>query len=395
MSPSGAWAVDESTASWQPALPGQPYEFPDDHRVHPDYKTEWWYFTGNLQDAQGHSYGYELTFFRQGVLPPAERTRLLGDSPAPNRFVQSDFKFAHFAISDLTQGKFHFTQKINRGAFGEAGFGDGGFAPGMTQPAHKSEPLAWMEDWSLRPQNDGSWQIAAKMGGDDPMSIDLRLLPLKGPVIEGTDGVSQKAAGVGNASHYYSLTRLQSTGTLSVGKDAPAKPVHGESWFDHEWASNQLAADQVGWNWFCCQFNDGTEVMLYAMRREDGNVDPVSSGTWIEADGRSEHLRREDFTLQPTRSWKSAQTGATYPLEWRVRLPGRQMDFTIKARLDAQELVLPLVSYWEGATVVDGQRAGRPVKGVGYMELTGYAAAMHVLQSEGGRTASQTLKTPR
>lgn len=390
------WPADGEVASgWQPALPGWQYRFPDDHSVHPDYKTEWWYFTGNLQDDRGHNYGYELTFFRQGVLPPAERTRLLADSPAPNRFVQSDFKFAHFAVSDLNAAKFHFTQKINRGAFGESGFGAISSVAGAEQAAAPREALAWMEDWSLRPQSDGSWRVTAKMGGEDPMSIDLRLLPQKGPVIEGTDGVSQKAAGLGNASHYYSFTRLRSTGTLSLGKDTPANPVHGDSWFDHEWASNQLAADQVGWDWFCCQFNDGTELMLYAMRRQDGTVDPVSSGTWIEADGRSEYLRREDFTLQPTRSWKSAQTGATYPVEWRVRLPGRQLDFTIKSRLDTQELVLPLVSYWEGATIVEGERAGQPVKGVGYMELTGYAAAMHVLQNAEGRTASQTVKTPR
>ena len=163
--------------------------------------------------------------------------------------------------------------------------------------------------------------------------------------------------------------------------------VHGQSWFDHEWASNQMVADQVGWDWFCFQFNDGTEMMLYAMRRRDGSVDPVSSGTWVQADGKTEHLKREDFRLKSLRTWKSAKTGATYPLGWQVSLPGRQMEFTITPRLDDQELVLPPVSYWEGAIAVDGKQAGREIKGVGYMELTGYAAAMQALQ--GGKSTAE------
>ena len=227
------------------------------------------------------------------------------------------------------------------------------------------------------------------------MSIDLRVLPLKGPVIEGTDGVSQKAAGLGNASHYYSFTRLQTTGTLSLGKNSAVHSVRGDSWFDHEWASNQMVADQVGWDWFCFQFNDGTEMMLYAMRRKDGSVDPVSSGTWVTADGTTEHLKREDFRFKALRSWKSDKTGATYPLEWQVSLPGRQMEITIKPRLDNQELVLPPVSYWEGAITVSGKRQGREIQGVGYMELTGYAAPLPGLQGEQSAAERDLTRPPR
>ena len=381
---------------WLQALPGLDYRFPRDHAIHPGYKTEWWYFTGNLQDERGRAFGYELTFFRQGVLPPKQQAGLTAGGQPLGRFVQDDFKFAHFAISDLSGRKFYYKQKISRGAFGEAGFGVA--PPDKLQPvaaAKAAEPLAWMENWSLQPQADGSWKIAAKTGGDMPMAIDLRVLPLKAPVIEGTDGVSQKAAGLGNASHYYSFTRLQTTGTLSLGKNAGDHAVQGESWFDHEWASNQMVADQVGWDWFCFQFNDGTEMMLYAMRRKDGSVDPVSSGTWVEADGRTEHLRQEDFRFKALRSWKSGKTGATYPVEWQVSLPGRQMELTLKPKLDDQELVLPPVSYWEGAIAVSGKRQARGIQGVGYMELTGYAAPLEGLQGEQSAVEKDLTRPPR
>lgn len=345
-------------ANWTPATPGFEYRFPADHGAHRDYKTEWWYFTGNVRDASsGREFGYELTFFRQGVIPPGQ-----GAPPGErSRFLQPDFKFAHLAISDLHNRKFHFAQKLTRSAFDEAGF------------ATASDPLlVWLDDWNIHPQPDGSWRIRAHAA--DPMALDLVVHPSKAPVIQGTDGVSQKAGGAGNASHYYSFTRLRTTGTLAVGGESHS--VAGESWFDHEWASNALAADQIGWNWFCFQFDDGTELMLYAMRRRDGSVDPVSSGTLIDANGASRPLRLPDFDLRPGRTWRSSHTGAVYPVEWEVSIPSQKLQLHLAARLDDQELVIPPISYWEGAISVSGQRAGRAIKGVGYMELTGYAGAL-------------------
>ena len=364
------------TVDWSSALPGWLYRFPGDHAWHPDYKTEWWYFTGNLQDDRGKAYGYELTFFRQVTLPPARLAALFTAGQPRSRFVQGDFKFAHFAVSDLDGHHFHFTEHTTRGAFGEAGFGP---AP-SNDPAASHEPLAWLEDWQLVPQGDGAWRITARSPSPTPMSIDLRVRPAKPPIIHGAEGVSQKAAGLGNASHYYSFTRLQTEGTLAVGENAAATNVHGDSWFDHEWASNQLAADQVGWDWFCFQFDDRTELMLYAMRRRDGSVDPVSAGTFIDAAGQTTHLGRADFKLEPGRTWKSQQTQATYPIAWKVSVPSLQLAFALEPALDDQELVLPPISYWEGATRVTGQRAGQAISGQGYMELTGYAGALKGLQ---------------
>jgi predicted secreted hydrolase len=370
-------AGDIPAAGWRLALPGWVYNFPRDHAAHPEFKTEWWYFTGNLQDDTGHAYGYELTFFREGVLPPGSPARESAPGEPRSRFVQNDLKFAHFAISDLSGHAFYFTQKTSRGAFGEAGFGSPPAAAGAADL-----PLAWLDDWTLTAQADGAWRIMARCAKPAPMSIDLRVVSSKPPVIEGADGSSRKAAGAGNASQYYSFTRLATTGTLTVGTGADAHRVHGQSWFDHEWASNQLAPDQIGWDWFCCQFDDHTELMLYAMRRRDGSVDPASSGTLIDASGAATYLRRNEFDLHPLKTWHSAATRANYPIQWQVNIPGRQLALTIQPRLEDQELALTNLSYWEGATRIAGTRAGRPLTGVGYMELTGYAGALRGLQAE-------------
>ena len=390
----GLRAATPVAPEWQRALPGARYDFPADHAIHADFKTEWWYFTGTLKTAGGKEYGFELTFFRQGMLPPAIQTARNSLPPdARSRFVQADFKFAHFAISDLTGQKYYFTQKINRGAFGDAGFGRS-FDAAVGNPSPTPERLAWIDDWSLQPQPDGSWRITANASTPTRMSIDLEVKPAKPPVIEGETGVSQKAAGEGNASYYYSFTRLKTTGTLAIADDKP-QPVSGESWFDHEWASNQLSSDQIGWDWFCFQFEDQTEVMLYAMRRRDGTVDPVSSGTWVAADGRAEHLKFGDFKLRPTRSWHSRATGATYPLSWQVSIPSHRLDFAVETKLDEQELVLPPISYWEGAVRASGKRDGQRLEGHGYMELTGYTGALKGLQQSQQSADPRLRETPR
>ncbi len=360
----GGGAVDPAVAveaGWLPAVPGWNYEFPRDHGAHRDFKTEWWYFTGNVRDAKsGREFGIELTFFRQGIRPAS------APRPAESRFAVADFKFAHFAVSDLTGGKFHYDSKVTRGAFDEAGFGD---------PARVSERLVWVDAWHLTPQADGSWRIAAKT---DRMELDLTVRPTKPPVIHGEDGISRKADGPGNASHYYSFTRLETSGRLGV--DGATMDVAGALWFDHEWASNQLGAEQVGWDWFCVQFDDGTELMLYGLRRRDGSLDPQSSATLIAADGASTHLRRADFALRATDHWQSPRTKGLYPVGWEIEIPGRALKLKVATPLRDQELALGVINYWEGAVRVSGTRNGRALRGSGYMELTGYAGELGVLK---------------
>jgi predicted secreted hydrolase len=347
-----SFVVNLHAADWRTALSGWHYEFPRDHRYHPDFKTEWWYFTGRLLDEKGHTFGYQLTFFRQGLRPPS------GGQDVTSRFVVHDLKFAHFAVSDIGAQQFYFQQKLSRGAFAEAGFGAG-------------ERLAWIDDWSLELRPDGAFALRAK--GEDA-ALELRLESAKPWVIHGENGISQKAEGTGRASHYYSASRLVTTGTLKIGgRDLR---VTGDSWLDREWATNQLTAEQVGWNWFSLQLDDGTELMLYQMRTRDNGLDPQSSGTFIARDGTTQHLRRKDYELTPLKYWTSKKTGGRYPISWQLFAPKLGLQLRIETPLVTQELELQPVAYWEGLIEVEGIRAGIKVRGHGYMELTGYAGAL-------------------
>ena len=337
-------------AGWRLAMPGWDYRFPQDHGAHPDFKTEWWYFTGELRTIEGREFGYELTWFREGVMPKRPA--------AVSRFVVGDFKFAHFAVSDVTAGRFAFAQKISRGAYGDAGCGDGN--PG---------PLAWIDDWRLTVEPGGTWRIAAAHEG---RALDLRLTPLKGPVIEGENGVSLKSAGQGHASCYYSYTRMRAEGRLTLPGARPAA-VTGETWFDHEWATNQLAPDQAGWDWFSVQLSDGTELMLYRMRLKNGQADPASSGTCTQKDGTVLYLKADDFKLTPLEWWKSGATQGNYPIRWRVDIPRLNLNLELSTPLKNQELALPSLAYWEGLIHAAGSAGGAAVTGHGYLELTGYS----------------------
>ncbi len=339
-------------ADWRTALPGWQYEFPRDHRIHPEFKTEWWYFTGHLADEYGHRFGYQITFFRQGLRPASARG---GET---SRFVVDDLKFAHFAVSDIAGQRFHFEQKIGRGAFGEAGFGADG-------------RLAWIDDWALDLAADGTFALRAK--GTDT-ALELHLASAKPWVVHGDDGVSQKAEGAGRASHYFSGTRLATDGTLFIG--GKKLRVTGESWLDREWATNQLTPAQTGWDWFSLQLDDGSELMLYQMRLRGGGLDPNSSGTFIARDGTAQHLRRDDYQLTPLREWTSPKTGGRYPVAWQLTVPKLAVQLRIDTPLAAQELVLQPIVYWEGVIDIKGTRGGAKVGGHGYLELTGYAGAL-------------------
>ncbi|MEQ1862821.1 MAG: lipocalin-like domain-containing protein [Chthoniobacteraceae bacterium] len=337
-------ATSAAQTPWRLALPGWEYAFPRDHLQHDEFKTEWWYFTGNVATADGERFGYQLTFFRQGIRPPSARTG------TTSRFVVDDLKFAHFAVSDPQSGKFRSFQRTSRGAFGEAGFGDS---------------RVWIDVWSLTMRD--AWTIEAR---DGDVAISLELRPAKSWIVHGENGVSQKAAGDGHASHYYSGTRLNTRGRIN------GQAVEGTSWFDHEWATNQLTPEQIGWNWFSIHFDDNTELMLYQMRLRDGGIDPNSSGTFIAADGTTQHLRRDDYRLTPLRWWTSKATGGRYPIAWRVEIPRLRLTAEVTTPIDAQELVMGPIKYWEGMIDVRGERDGHNFRGNGYLELTGYAGAI-------------------
>jgi predicted secreted hydrolase len=341
------------SAQYQKALPGYPYKFPRDHFNHPDYQTEWWYYTGNLRAADGHRFGFELTFFRQGVSR--------GQTQKSDWDIQ-DIYLAHFALSDIDGGRFYHNERVNRAGPGLAGV---------------SEPTAkvWNGNWQVQFKGDQQQLQAIAQ----TFSIRLVMISPKPPVIHGKNGVSQKSAGTGQTSHYISFTRLLTTGTIEL--DAKGYQVEGTSWMDHEFFTHELDTNESGWDWVSLQLDDNTELMLYRFRHKDGSVDTFSAGTYIGAEGRPAYLGVADFSMQPEKeTYASPATHAVYPIAWRITVPSLRLDLRLTTPLKSQELVSAMaavLSYWEGSIVVSGTRDDRPAKGVGYLEMTGYARPTH------------------
>jgi predicted secreted hydrolase len=340
----GGWASE-----FRAALPGYRFEFPRDHHNHPEFRTEWWYLTGHLKTPGGERFGYQLTFFRSA---------LKGATGADS---SRQVYFAHLALGELGRGRFRFFERMSRGGLGVAG-------------AATDSLRVWNGNWRLEGRQ-GPEHLRAEAEG---LSLELALSALKPPVIHGREGVSRKGAGVGHASHYYSLTRLATKGTLKL--DGQAFQVDGSSWMDHEFSSDQLGPDQVGWDWFSVQLDDGSDLMLYVMRLKDGSIDPASSGTLIDPSGRATHLRLSEFRVEPLGSWRSPRSGATYPSGWRLTLPRHGIRLEIMPELKDQELLTrqSRITYWEGACRVSGRHNGREVKGQAFVELTGYAGRLRL-----------------
>jgi predicted secreted hydrolase len=347
------FGADSPPTPFQFATAGYRYNFPRDHGSHPTYRTEWWYYTGHLHSKIGRAFGFELTFFRRGV-PPDEIKTL------PSKWSVKDLYLAHFAVTDISGKRFHFSEKFSREGLGKAG-------------ADESRLRVWIDDWRAEASAEpsASHTLAAH---DETHALALTLQPAKPLVTHGAAGISRKGKDVGQASHYYSFTRLATNGKLTI--DGESFDVTGTSWMDHEFGSAELGADQVGWDWFSIQLEDDTELMLYRMRRKDGSSDLASSGTAVSPDGRTRHLEVTDFQIESTGTWTSPESKATYPSRWRLRFPSLDLVLDVTPLLADQELRTSRstkVSYWEGAVAVTGTKQGRPVKGQGYVELTGYA----------------------
>ncbi|MBW3563997.1 MAG: carotenoid 1,2-hydratase [Acidobacteria bacterium] len=344
---------------WKAAEPGYEFRFPRDHGAHRDFSTEWWYFTGHLRSDEGLRFGFELTFFRVGVVPPPKR-RI-----SESAWELEEIMLAHFAVTDLEDGDFRYYEKLNRGS-------------PFTADAATDRLDVFNEGWRARLTSDGTIELKASVDEGDGLS--LRLRPEKDPVVNGVDGVSLKAEGVGYSSHYYSLTRLSATGELR--DEGNVMDVTGSAWMDHEFGSAVLRSDQVGWDWFSLQLDDGTELMLYQIRREDGSREPMSSGSFVARSGEVIHLRSEDFLIEDLEHWTSSETAAAYPVRWRVIAGAIGLDLEVRALQKNQELVTRSstgITYWEGMVSAAGRSGGTPVRGRGYVEMTGYAEIFSIV----------------
>jgi predicted secreted hydrolase len=340
-------------SSFEQALTVRPFAFPRDYGPHPGFRQEWWYFSGNLDAADGERFGFELTFFRY-ALAPADTAP---PPPEASRWRSRELYLAHFAITDAAQRRFRFASKLSRAALALAG-------------AQPSPLKVWIDDWSLAEAGaeTPAWRLKAAEPG---YALALELTALGPPVANGEQGLSRKSDEPSAASYYFSVPRLAAHGHLL--RDGKALAVSGLAWLDREWGSGGLGRGQAGWDWFAVQLADGSTLMFYALRGRDGRRDSHSAGTFVSAAGEVRALRSEDVAIAVTGTWRSA-TGAQYPARWRLQVPSLGLAVQLAPLLPDQELnTTP--RYWEGAVDVRGSRGGTALGGRGYVELTGYEPA--------------------
>ena len=336
-------------------------EFPKDHGAHPGYRTEWWYYTGNLRSAVGDLYGFQLTFFRSQISPPgAAKT---WPNP-PSAWRTQQIYMAHAAVSDIA-GKRHLqAELISREALTMAGV--------LNRPP---ETVVYLKNLSAR---IGSETQMLKADTAE-FSYDLTLTPAKPPVLHGRAGYSLKGSSPQRASCYYSYTRLEVDGHLTIGGKTFA--VSGQGWMDHEFSTAMLEPGIKGWDWFSLQLSDRTEIMVFLLRTDEGGISAVSSGTFVDPEGKTRTIGKDDFAVTILDTWQSPHSKAVYPSRWRLRVFPFALDLTISANLADQEMRTSEstgVTYWEGSVSIRGTRDANPINGQGYVELTGYAESFDI-----------------
>jgi len=344
-------AMGTDTTGYRRATEVRDFSFPEDHGPHPGFNTEWWYLTGSLEGADGAPYGFEFTIFRFALTPPDDPVRPV--STAGTDWRTNQFYMAHLAVTDAAGETFHHVERFGRGGAGLAGA--------------QADPFrVWLEDWSMESTGPETFPVRLR-AGEDGTGIDLTVRPEKPVVLQGDRGLSQKGPGSGNASYYYSYTRLDTEGRVVI--DGDTTKVTGQSWMDREWSTSALGPDQEGWDWFALQLDDGRDLMYYQLRNTDGTPSTYSEGTLVAPDGSTEKIDRGDVEIEVLDTWTSPDGTHTYPIEWRLRVPSKDLTLHIVPYLKDQEMNVS-VRYWEGMVRVDGDTP--ETSGRGYVELTGY-----------------------
>lgn len=336
-------------SGFERAITPRDWQFPRDHGPHPDFQTEWWYYTGNLATRDGRRFGYQFTIFRRALTPPAGR--------ADSDFRANNIYMAHFTLSDIASGNFYHDVRYARGGADLAG--------ATVEPRYR----IWLEDWQALAENADAAQTRITAASAD-FAIDLRLRQVKPPALQGDRGLSPKSAQIGNASHYYSLSRLLTSGSISIG--AEVFTIEGATWMDHEFSTSALGDDARGWDWFGLIFDDDSELMVGQIRLIDGGIEPAFGGLAILPDGNARPLSAEQIDIRVRETWRSPHSGAEYPASWDIAVGGSGgFRISVAPLMADQELHGAGIIYWEGAVSVSGDKTG-----YGYAELTGYAASM-------------------
>lgn len=343
--------TNRETEGYARAIAPREFIFPDDYGPHPEFQTEWWYYTGNLTTENGRHFGFQFTIFRNSISP---------DSKQPSSpWASNQIYMGHFALTDVEGKQFYSFERFSRGAIHLAG-------------AQAVPFRVWLEDWKVEAtevDSNTATPVIRIRAAENDISLNINLKSTKSIVLHGDHGLSQKGPERGNASYYYSFTRLTARGEIQI-KDNSFN-VQGLGWLDREWSTSALGKDQVGWDWFSLQLHDGSEIMYYQIRKHNGLADEFSSGTLIEKDGSTRTITLQDISLEVLNYWTSPRSGK-YPSHWRLSIPKEKLILEIIPYLANQELDVS-IRYWEGAVQIKGISDGKSIEGRGYVELTGYA----------------------
>ena len=325
---------------------------PRDLYAHNEAQTEWWYYTGHLKTLSGHQFGFELVFFKR-------RTDLDRFGVVPLRLIANPLYLAHFAITDEARSSFRYAHRKSANGL-------------LDPPAVTSAKRYYLKlgDWTVR-EAQGLHLLHATLGDD--LVFEAALRPARPAVLNGHEGVGVSFKDHGEASRYFSFTRMEAEGRITwYGQ---TERFEGSAWMDREFGTWRTTDNQKGWDWFGLQLETGAELMVYHIRDREGRPNPFSSGTFVDSQGARTHLAREDFTLQTTARWRSPRTGTLYPSGWRLRVPRFSIDVTITPVLKDQELDTrgtTMIVYWEGACTVEGLQGETQTRGRAYVELVGY-----------------------
>ncbi len=334
------------------------FAFPDDHGSHPGYKTEWWYYTGNLFTQNGRQFGYQFTIFRNQLHPPVN-----GEDTSTMRsdWSTDQFYLGHFAISDMKNEKHLYEERSSRGAAGLAGIQ---IAPYRI----------WLEDWEVRGVNSKnstgkSFPVHINAEMEDGTAIDLQITPAKPLVLQGEQGYDRKGSAAGNASYYLSFTRMDTKGILKIN-DTPFE-VSGSTWMDHEWSTSALDGDQKGWDWFSIQLSNGYDLMYYQLRLQDGSASKFKTASLISPEGDKKTISPGGVFIKILNNWRSPHSKSIYPSKWKMDIPEVGLSLDVQTVFPDQEMDVS-VKYYEGAISVSGNMDGDEISGNGFIEMTGY-----------------------
>lgn len=341
---------DAGDPEFSKAVDKRKFSFPEDHGQHPDFRTEWWYFTGNLTSDNGKKFGYQFTIFRT-ALSKVKQERHSG-------WNSNQIYMAHFAVTDIDGQKFYYDERFSR--------------EGNSLAGAQAYPLrVWLDNWEMiQAGSEVNFNLPQMklVAGTKDVKIELTVEAAKPYVLQGDSGLSRKGRQEGNSSYYYSYTNLITNGTIAA--EGKRYNVSGKSWLDREWSTSALSPDQAGWDWFALQLNDSSELMYYQMRKSDGTPDEFSKGIFVTKEGNTVPLIKKDVTLEVRNHWTS-KSGVEYPSGWKLSIPKLNIDLDISPAVKNQLLDVT-VKYWEGSVTVSGRSSGKDVEGRGYAELTGY-----------------------